>query len=65
MASRKVIADDLFARYGAVLSITEVTEYTKMSRDWCEKILHGVERIGTGTGKRVFYKDVAAAISNF
>ena len=62
MARKFEIADDMFKKYGALLSISDIARYAGVSRDKARKLTVGLGYLGNGTGKRYFYKDVASRL---
>ncbi len=65
MATMTEMAQDIKREYGAFVSITDLVEYSKCGRKWWDKMLANVTPIGTSTGKRYFYKEVAAKLAAY
>ena len=62
MSTKQEMADDLFRLYGALISVTDLAKYLGQDRFRTRNRFVGLVPIGSGNGKRYFYKDVAAAI---
>lgn len=59
------IANDIYKKYGALLSIADITRYCGISANTARRITKDLEIISHGTGKRYFYEDVAEALMNY
>ncbi len=65
ISQKRRIAEDLYSRCGALVSLSDMSRHFKMSKETARKITKDVPPIGRGTGKRYFYEDVAEAISRY
>lgn len=65
MATMTEIAQDIKKEYGAFVSVADLVRYSKCNREWWRKMLVDITPIGTNTGKRYFYKEVAAVIAAY
>lgn len=66
---KTMIAEDIFKKNGkhggALLTITAIAKYCRVSRDKARQIMAGFPDLGARSGHRYFYKDVAAAIARY
>ena len=65
MATKAEYAEDLKRSCGALISIEQLINYGNMNRKWWQKLLDGVDTVGSNTGKRYFYKDVAERLARY
>lgn len=65
MATMTEMAQDIKREYGAFVSITDLMNYSKLNRKWWRQVLADITPIGTSTGKRYFYKEVAAKLAAY
>lgn len=65
MATMTELALDIKSEYGAFVSVSDLVAYSKCSREWWNKILADITPVGTNTGKRYFYKEVAAVLAAY
>lgn len=65
MATMTEMAQDIKREYGAFVSVSDLVEYSKCSRKWWSKMLVDITPVGTSTGKRYFYKEVAAVLAAY
>lgn len=59
------IASDIYRKYGALLSISDIKKYCGISANTARRITKDLDIISHGTGKRYFYEDVAEAIMKY
>ena len=63
MKSSTIFAEDLLKHYGALVTIQNIMDYTKQSRDWVRERISRVPPLDPSTRKKVwFYQDVAKAL---
>jgi hypothetical protein len=65
MATKKQLADDLYNKYSALLSQTDIQKYLGIGRNKAARIVAKLPEIGKGTGKRYFYEDVADGVLKY
>lgn len=56
------IANDIYEKYGALVSVTTLAKYLGVSQKKARDIVKDLTEIGHNTGKRYFYEDVAEAL---
>lgn len=58
------IAKDIYDKYGALLTVTDIKSYTKKSRNWVQRhIAPFIQPVNNGKGaKNWFYRDIAEAL---
>lgn len=59
MTTKRQIAEDLLKATGALVSVTDLANYLKVSRNKARNILAGCHALGKNTGRRYYYEDVA------
>ncbi len=65
MASRSRInpmAEDLRKAYGALISVSDIKEYLGCGKNYAAAVVNDLIPIGSNTGKRYFYQEVAEAV---
>jgi hypothetical protein len=64
MATKSEIAQDMNAHgYNGFLTVTQISEYTGCNRRKIGRIVAGLSTLGSNSGKRYYYEDVAFALS--
>ena len=58
----KTMGEDLQKKYGALLSVKDVCEYTGYGRTKVKNLLAECKIFGEGTGARYFYEEVVEAV---
>lgn len=58
------IANDIYKRYGALLTTEDIKKYAKKSRSWVQRnLIPSMQPIENGKGaKKWFYEDIAKAM---
>lgn len=61
----KQIAEDIYVRYGALVSISDVAVHFGVAQNTATNFVKDLPEIGHGTGKRYYYEDVAEAVVRY
>ncbi len=65
MATKRQIADDIYRKYHALLSQTDIQHYLGIGKNKAARMVASLPEIGKGTGKRYFYEDVAESVIKY
>ena len=65
VSQKRRIAEDLYSRCGALVSLSDMSRHFGMSKETARRITKEVQPVGHSTGKRYFYEDVAEAILRY